>query len=223
MAVELLGYYALNGNAADGSGNGNDGTLTVGAGYDTGKFGQAVLLNGSSEHVFIPHDEDVASRDVLSLCAWVYGHSGAFASRRAIYSNEVNGAGGTWTLEVSATAGIAVLTTGTYRLVTQNSVIADGGWHFVVFTKDGSDQHVYVDNVEGTYVTNAPSTFDDNATGSWIGSRRGAIQFWDGLIDEVRRYSGVLSEEERTNLYLYNSLTAPSGVDNGVIMLMGSD
>ena len=37
---------------ADFSGNGHDGTLTGDAEWDTGKFGDAILLDGISGHVF---------------------------------------------------------------------------------------------------------------------------------------------------------------------------
>jgi len=103
--------------------------------------------------------------------------------------------------------------------------IADGNWHHVAITFDGSlgtaNQRfkVYLD---GTALTNlgfnGPTSLATTSTDLLIGNRGGsAINHWDGEIDEVSLWTKVLSSSEVTDIYNSGAptdLTGQSGLAN---------
>ncbi len=64
----LIGYWAAEGNADDGSGHGLNGTLASGT-YDTGQVGQAFSFDGVSDGVDIADSSEFDITD-FTLSAW---------------------------------------------------------------------------------------------------------------------------------------------------------
>jgi hypothetical protein len=73
--------------------------------------------------------------------------------------------------------------------------INDGGWHHILAVRDGGVLSVYVDGVsEGNPATKMDSVTD---TANYrIGGRQDDLEFFDGLIDEVKIFNYALTAEQ---------------------------
>src|SRR2546427_13131922 len=68
----LVAWWRGEGNANDSSGNGHNGTLLNGVGFDIGKFGQAFSFAGNPNTVFVPDSPDFKLTNSLTVSAWIY-------------------------------------------------------------------------------------------------------------------------------------------------------
>ena len=67
----LVGYWPLDGDATDKSGNGNDGKLVGNPAWMAGRVGKAIELNGVDQHVDVPDFKLVT--DTATFVAWING------------------------------------------------------------------------------------------------------------------------------------------------------
>ena len=79
MNQGLVGYWSMNEGtgttAYDGSGNGNNGTLTNGPQWTTGKVGGALQFDGVDDYVEVPNSTGLNPSDTITIEAWVKGDS----------------------------------------------------------------------------------------------------------------------------------------------------
>ena len=73
-----------------------------------------------------------------------------------------------------------------------NVIIADGAWHRVGFTWDGSNRVLYVDGVEVAADTQTTLAGSNGKMVLGAGSTLASGSFWSGLIDDVRIYNRVV-------------------------------
>ncbi len=70
----LVAYYSFDGNAEDGSGNGNNGEIKNGSKFDKGKFGDAIYLDVGA-HVEMTVSEtlhgDLFKSDPFTISVWI--------------------------------------------------------------------------------------------------------------------------------------------------------
>src|ERR1035437_2929525 len=192
-----VALYALEGNALDSSGNGNNGTANA-VSYVAGKIGtQAAQFNGSSAYVQIPRSISTG----FTVAMWVKttdsGNSGTqWWQGKGLVDGEVSGAAADWGTVLLA--GKFALGIGNPDTTISSSVnINDGAWHHVAATRNNTSgaMAVYVDGVlrgSGTGMTGArtaPPNFR-------IGSLQTANNFLNGTIDDVRLYDRVLSASD---------------------------
>lgn len=77
-AVDLtnaVGVWLLDeggGDAVDYSGNENHGTIVGAPKRVSGKYGNALELNGSDDYILVPHSDSLALTEAVSITAWVY-------------------------------------------------------------------------------------------------------------------------------------------------------
>lgn len=140
--------YALEGNALDTSGNGNNGAA-YNAAYVTGKVGaQAAQFNGTSAYVQIPR---CISAD-FSVAMWVNTTNNATGSQwwsgKGLVDGEVSGAAADWgTVVLNGRFALGIGNPDT--TITSSAAITNGVWHHVVATRDNTSgaMNVYVDGV----------------------------------------------------------------------------
>ncbi len=185
--------------AVDASGNGNDGRILGGFGRVEGPYGRALQLDGTSGYV------DCGARPSLdigaggSILVWCYPESlqgglvnwstgGGWADERLVLA--VNTYGGALSL-------IACVADG--RSFQQFRTFGEppcGEWSHLAFTFDGSSARVYRDGVLNSSVSQSVRP-DIAGVPLWIGRAQGlGIEFFDGMIDEVRLYSRAVSPDE---------------------------
>src|SRR6185436_16605664 len=68
----LVAWWRAEGNATDSSGDGHNGTLLAGVGFQNGRFGQAFSFLGSANRIQVPDANDLKLTNSLSISAWIF-------------------------------------------------------------------------------------------------------------------------------------------------------
>ncbi len=203
--VPLAGLWRFEGDAADSSSNGNHGALTNGAtlGNDTPAAlagGRSLCLIGASQqHVLVPHSATLDMTARMTVAAWVKttgtswdgimaknpsngsttNHAGNYELRIANSTRRVNFGyqrGGTNDTTQAATAG----------------TVADNTWTHFAMTVDGTNAKFYRNGVLEETLPMAAGFGATNTSPIYIGTRADFFTSFDGCLDDVALFSGVL-------------------------------
>ncbi|MEZ6116271.1 MAG: LamG-like jellyroll fold domain-containing protein [Pirellulaceae bacterium] len=194
VRADLVGYWPLDGDANDASGNGNHGEIVGDTAFadDTagGLGGQAILLNKTFVEEFggVSQDEiiaegnagyvDLGNPDILNfsdndwtVAAWM--RVPEFLTQRGnIFSNGGdNGGGVRYVLGYLENGGQAIVLTtddDTDKRQAQaplgDFLIDDGEWHHVVGQREGTELRVYIDGEFAAENLDVPDGYDLSGT-----------------------------------------------------------
>lgn len=211
---QLVTYYRFNESsgmtAADASGLSRSATLMNGATFASGKHGNAVSLNGSSQYVALPGGSITGLGD-FTIAAWVYLNSVTAWTRIFDFSADTDrymfltpSAGSTVRFAITKFGG-----NGEQQI--NGPAPLTTGWHHVAVTLKGTEgSGVGVLYVDGTPVganTSMSLTPDmigslANATNNFIGrSAFAGDPYLNGRVDDFRIYNGALSAAQIAALY----------------------
>jgi len=233
----LAGYWPMNEGTGtqvgDMSGNGNDGTIT-GATSVTGKRGNALSFNGSSDYVHRETFNNLPSSN-MTLSVWVkttsatvqyvmaQGRRPETVNGEYIYEIEADGTQLFW--DYNSNYGYAA--TGF-----SNTSVADGQWHHIAFVKNGVNGTYYLDGqADGTKVASGDKSYITNDF-SMGKNYRDNNNFFNGIIDEARVYNRALSAADVSKLYKSGRVTMGSSsadlddgstLENGLVGLWTMD
>lgn len=193
-----VALYSFEGNVLDSSGNENNGANS-GAVFVAGKIGEAASFNGSSAYVTIPKSIGVAGSG-FTIAFWIKttetGGGGQWYQGDGLVDGEVGGVTtdfGTALVGSKFALGIGQPDT----TLTSAKSINDGNWHYVAGTWNmtSGTMQIYVDgNLDSTGTgPTGPRTATPNLI---IGKTTDAAQYFNGLEDEVRLYTNVLTAAE---------------------------
>jgi len=195
----------------DESIKGNHGLLTGGK-FVTGRLGQALKCRArnKSDGVIIK-DHDSLDLDGVTIAAWIKTDRLDFQWGRILDKGWRTGynlcIGGDeqalrWRDRVSFECAL--------QPNTSKTPVTDGRWHFIVGSYDGRTSSLYIDGtLEARKQLKEPKPMQHTNTPIHIASLAVPeppphdVAFYDGLIDEVRLYNRILSEEEIQTLYHY--------------------
>ena len=194
-----MGYWPLNGDAQDFSGNGNHGVVH-GATLAPGKIGQGYSITSGCISVPDSASLDMVGKSGFTLLAWVQ-NAGGCASDRGIVLNKEE----TYEIGIECATNLLQeaiqLSDGLWSWAGTGAVSV-GSWQHVAVTWDGATVRHYVDGAE-VYTRALAGAFADRATGLGIGCRSvpadasaAGGSFFLGVIDEVAVYSRGLSAAE---------------------------
>jgi concanavalin A-like lectin/glucanase superfamily protein len=208
----LTGYWSFNEGAGmvagDFSGNGNHGTLTNGPTWTNGKRGQALDFDADSDNcVTTTSSLEATLGGTASLAAWmrttqagdddVWQAPGITGAEESGGQNDVFWG---WIDDV----GLIGIQAGNGDAAKSTAPINDGVWHYVVFTRNATTGTVSV-YVDGELHDSATSeTGNKTMPFSCIGAfedNGDAIDYFQGILDDVRIYSRVLTAGEIARLY----------------------
>jgi hypothetical protein len=189
--------------ATDSSGSGNNGTLTGGATWGSGKLGSAVSLNGTTAYVQGggPGLGFPTGNAARTIAAWIKMSSAGGTDRSVLHygtgGNSVPAAN--YHLVVMGNGTAAIGNGSGYGLVQTTARVDDNTWHHLAGVYEGPGTNiarVYVDGIQqasGT-LSSVPNTGTGN---NWlIGRFLPGPGFFPGLLDEVTIYNGALSVSE---------------------------
>ncbi len=210
----LVGYWTFDGknmynNVADSSGNNNTGYWLVGATSTvTGKLGQALSFNGSSNYISVNANSTLNSwSNAITVSAWVYpirltSNFHAVAAQRT-------GCGGSGNWQMYARTNGAPYLGGVYfniwdtgsvaRECYTSTALALKTWSLLSATYDGSNINLYIN---GTQVKQCPFTQTMRAASlPTIIGQETCNDYFHGYIDDVRIYNVAMAST--TIQYLY--------------------
>jgi hypothetical protein len=219
LSSGLVGYWTFDGgtthwntgNVDDVSGHGNTGQLinmSTTTSPVPGKIGQALKFNGSSSYVNLGNATSLGTGN-FTMAAWIKASQARSDWRDIItkwpnaYAFQIDkGGGGFCPSGGMSVAGALIMNEANAVVVCGGSVVDDGKWHHVAYTRNGSTRVFYVDGAAITSISNTntiPSltaALNDN-----IGQLTGGGQQFTGTIDDVRIYNRALSSSEVQALY----------------------
>jgi chitodextrinase len=175
----------------DGSGNGNRGTVSGATWTPSGKYGSALVFNGTSAWVSVLDAPSLRLSTAMTLEAWVNPASNSSTWRDVIYKGDDN-----YYLEGTSTNGGAPATGGRIGsgggFTAGPSALPTGTWSHVAATYDGTTLRLYVN---GAQVASQPrsGTITGSPNPLQIGGDSLYGQYFQGTIDEVRVYSTALT------------------------------
>jgi hypothetical protein len=216
--AELVAYYPLDGDATDLSGNGHDGTVIGEATTTSDRFGTrdaAYAFDGDNDYIVIDTTPRLAT-DTISIAAWVKMDDTAnllTEEQQQWYVVSYGDRGHFLAVDVSGAAVLGVhFGWGDCHFRGTGATVDDGLWHHLAMTRDlNGTTRLFIDSQAQTLegfdhspsgdptaatCTVAPA-FDDEV---WIGGDPIARELFNGAIDDVRIYAGVLTNDEIATL-----------------------
>jgi hypothetical protein len=211
LQADLVGYWPLDGDALDASGNGLDGTINgtvVPTADRSGNPDSAMQFGGGAgDNVDLGDPPQLQLTGAMTLAAWVSLDSSNTNNAR-IFAKAGGGGARSWSLNIEASSG-GVANPATFQISTSgasNISISDPDplgtdeWvHLAGVYRPGEATEIYVNGeLKARNTTDIPrSQFSNNGRTVLIGNRNDCGNCgWPGSIDDVRIYDEALTEGE---------------------------
>jgi hypothetical protein len=207
-AKESSSYPGTGGTVVDLSGNGKNGTLNGGVGFDSEY--KAFTFDGTDDYIESLNITSISGNQTMSSSVWVKFTSWNNATYDFIYSlgdRTVSGNGTEYTLSVDhQTNGLYIGTNGLAGSVQFRFIPDLERWYHFATTYDGDTNRIFIDgtlrNSESLIGDlNLPTSGCDLVLGGDTASSRG--QFMNGSIANFRLFNRALTSDEVWQLYAY--------------------
>jgi hypothetical protein len=204
-------------NVMDSSGNTNNGTIGTATWTPYGKYGSALVLDGSTSFVTIKDSASLHLTTGMTLEAWV---NPVFNGEDAggDYADIIYKGGDNYYLEGSSPNNYAPAGGGTFGGVGMaafgTSGLPGSQWSHVAVTYNGSTLFLYVNGVQVSSQAQTGNILTSSSA-LQIGGDSTFTQFFMGTIDEVRVYNLALTTTQilaDMNLPVGNTPTAPANL-----------
>ena len=185
---------------SDASGNGNNGTILNATWTTAGRYGSALLFNGSNAWVTVADSASLDLTTAMTIEAWVRPTAAMGTSWRSIILKE-RPSGLSYSLYTNTTSGRPgpyINTGGADLNVRGTSSVPADAWTHLAATYNGTMLQLYVN---GTLVKSAsfPGALVVSSGVLRIGGNSVWGEWFKGYIDEVRIYKRALSAAEIVN------------------------
>jgi len=194
QATGLVGYWKLDGNASDSSGNGNDGTVVGGPTWTTScQKGGCLDFDGVNDRVDMANESSFDLDTTLAILAWI-NWDGCCSSFESVVSKR---SGGTFAYQFrmpSGTPNLSFLPSSGGAV--DGSAVPTSVWTHVAVTFDNGTVTLY-QNAQQTVQAGGRTINNNNIPLQISGNNH----WFDGAVDEVRVYNRALSESEIKAIY----------------------
>ncbi len=202
----LIGWWKLDEKsgttAKDSSDTENDGSVDGAAKWVSGKIDNAFSFNAITQIQI-----DRPAQDNFSICAWIktaaVGVGFDHYTGMMILDSEVGGSAADFGFGVDAEGYLMYGDGGNGdETVIGETGVSDNEWHLTCVTRNARSglASLYVDGALDTSGTTSRARLNDNSI-ALIGYPQDGGAGFDGLIDDVRVYGGVLSGDDISDLY----------------------
>ena len=197
--VGAWGFDETSGTAVnDGSGNGLNGTLTGATRTTTGKFGNDLTFNGTSNWVTVADNAKLDLTNKMTMEGWINPTALGTTWRTAMIKENTNGLA--YALYASAGNSKAsghVSTPNEFNAMSTSN-IPTNAWTHLASTYDGATLRLYVN---GTLVSSTAVIGNmPNSSGALrLGGNNVWGEWFQGQLDEVRLYNTVLTQTQIQN------------------------
>lgn len=208
----LVAYYPFNGNANDESGNGNNGVVS-GASLVNDRFGipdNAFYFDGIDDNIDVTYQFGNKFESEYSVSLWIKGDSIqnsiskilSFPQKESTWNHPYHYLGLNY---YNPDAGIQQFDVVYFDEYGNSSYVPTQDvkpniWQHIVFTFDNGDVKIYVNNqlVKTGSLHDSNLFFPDHgfSIGSATFTDSVDVDFFTGVIDDIRMYNKVLSESE---------------------------
>ncbi len=219
----LVGYWPLDGDATDESGNGLDGTINgdvTPVADRSAEPDSAMQFSGASDaYIDVGDPPELQLTGEMTLASWVYLDSSNSNNGR-IVGKMAGGGSRSWSLNIEASSG-GITNPGNFfvasdgntlvNVMTQDSLPTDEWVHLAGIYRPGEALEIYVNGVlDNANTSGIPaSQFSTNGQPVYVGNRTACTNCgWLGFLDEVRIYERALSEAEVRQVMTGNVVSA---------------
>jgi len=204
----LVGYWPLDEDGTDASGNGLDGTVNGNVTPVEDRFGNpnsALQFPGTADsHVAIEDRVELQVTGAMTLAAWVVADAGMQGNNNGrIFAKQAGGGSRSWSLNTENAglpATFQVAQDGGTIVGIDGSSLPTGEWvHLAGVYKPGEALEVYVNGkLDAANTSGVPKEqFSNNGQSVLIGARNACDNCgWLGSIDDVVIYNRALTEAE---------------------------
>lgn len=206
----LVAYYPFNGNANDESGNENNGSVIGNVELTADRFGNpnsAYRFSGSPFNYISVPDNETLHCSTFTLNAWVYTDADNYGYGRTGWlinkGRDINS--GSYNLRVTSVCGTVAY--GVYNVAYIEEIPETHVWHMITGTLEGNVAKFYLDGVlmderqlsrTFVYGNSDPLTLGMHYYGGVPSVYAYPLL---GVLDDVRIYNRVLTDEEIKALY----------------------
>lgn len=222
----VKGLWHLNGDSADASGNGRNGTDTsIDYSSSYGKINSGALYNGSTDRIVTSGNIGITGSTTRSISAWIYISTSTVLQEIVWYG--ADSSNNTFSIYYHGTNQFGLDIYGNYlQTNTLGTSLPISAWNHIVVTYAGgawntTNVKLYINGVEwagGWSATGTGSTPNTTNGSLYIGDRTAGGEWnYAGRIDEVLIANKVLSSTEISNLYNGgdgNEVCVTSGCDD---------
>ena len=210
LCLGLVGYWELDEilgtDAADSSGNGNDGLLMnmdPDTDWVSGNIARALDFDGINDNVVVSNNENLSVVDYLTVAAWIKADVGSFIDWSIIANKGSYDTYNYWfgTIADDITFGFSD-GEGEVGFKTSALNLNTNIWYHIAatFDTDANEVRVYLNGseVESWSTTRNPTASTEDL---FIGKSRYSNEFWKGKLDDVRIYNRALDASEIAQLH----------------------
>ena len=215
----LVGWWGFNGNAQDGSGNGNHGTVN-GATLTMDRFGNqngAYSFDGLDDYIGVPTLTNLIHNvQFLTINCNLNSISGGVIFGNWISNSSPSGPIGFFfgitsdnRISISTVGGLQIYSVDTFGFLRSNQ------WNNLILVYDGTQTEntnrikIYINNINYpfNFSHTIPTNLGNQSNTTFFGAR-GANHaglsiagFYDGKLDDIGIWNRALTQQEITNLY----------------------
>jgi Concanavalin A-like lectin/glucanases superfamily/Bacterial Ig-like domain/Bacterial Ig domain len=196
LLVAAYGFGEASGlSATDTTANNNDGTLAGGVGRTTaGRFGKALVFDGIDGIVNIPSTASLDLTSAYTLEAWVSPSASGFW-RTALMKDSPTGHTYVLYSNSDTTGPSAHAQTSSDRTATAAAPLPLNVWTHIAAVSDGTTLRLLVNGQQAASVSLLSATVSSTQA-VHIGGNLVWGEYFAGKIDEVRIYSGALTDAQ---------------------------
>ena len=203
----LVAHWAMDdgsGNTVtDSSTNANDSIINGTANWVSGKINGALSFDGSTNFARVATFNNPPA-STMSLCGWIktsatdemllsFSRNGSGNNNEGIFQILPSGKIQFW--DYSNTYGFP------YNGLGSNQTVNDDRWHLVCFVKNGTSGTYYIDGAQSGTTTASVDVTYGNA--DWVlgADYRDNVEYFNGLMDDVRVYNIALTPTDVASMY----------------------
>lgn len=202
--VDLAFYYSFDSNLTDGAANKYSLTAPNGNSFAAGRYSDALQLNGSNQYLDLNTANIVNPGNTqYTICAWVYNTATTVPSAGNLYeevilaqkdgSSDAAGRIALYTRFDGATSYFNNFLGNAQNLSSPNAFKRNEWMHVAVVCNPATREVTYYINGVRDVTCYAANAFENSTGGFRIGAHKASRNYWNGKIDELYMFKGLLS------------------------------
>lgn len=170
----------------------------------TGLWGNAVKLDGLNDHGLVLHAADLSLTRKFTLTAWVYSEGFVVGTYQYILNKGTTvGGNQNYYFGVSGSNVMVGFYDGTYHdVIDTGTKLTRRSWIHIAATVDidAGVARIFIGG-QPTFSGSISGTIPTNTEGLYLGRSEWTNDYWNGRLDDVRIYDGIVSDADIQKIF----------------------